>query len=48
MKKQGLNLGTRVLATLLFAGVIVILSFRGSAEEWAEAQKEVWKSSVTA
>jgi ketosteroid isomerase-like protein len=44
MKKQGRNLFAKALFSLLFSGVIVFWGFQVSAEDWNEAQKEVWKS----
>ena len=44
MKKQGKNCFVKVFLPLLFGGVILFLGFQASAEEWNDAQKEVWKS----
>jgi len=44
MKTQGANLVTRIAIFLLLCGVIVFWGFRVSAEEWTEAQMEVWNS----
>ena len=44
MKKQGTNLVAKVSISLLLCGIIVFWGFQVSAEEWTDAQKEVWKS----
>ena len=44
MKTQKRVNRTAVFVSLLFCGIVVFWGIRVSAEEWTDAQKEVWKS----
>jgi ketosteroid isomerase-like protein len=44
MKKQGTNMVFRVSIFLLLCGAIIFGGIQVSAEEWTNAQKEVWNS----
>jgi len=47
MKAQQTNLMKRVLASLLLCGIMVFWGLQVSAQEWTDAQKEVWKTTET-
>ena len=47
MKAQQTNLMKRVFVSMLLCGVMVIWGFQVSAEEWTDAQKELWKTTET-
>jgi len=47
MKSQQTNLMKRVLVSLLLCGIMVFWGFQVSAEEWTDAQMELWKKTET-